>query len=185
MQSFSPRVLSAFEIIPQQASVRDFHGPWNKLLNYVFPPDSPYAVIPREYYPVIATKEQSGLKEIETENQPQLWFMKFEIQFEGLPVLLVLVSAPAVVESPLARKLADAETRKQMSELLGPSSVLIRRRTMCSDCSMLMTSATLRTLPATDHARRQCFWPPSLPVLVRHDSITHGLDQPSLHRQRR
>ncbi|KAJ2927338.1 hypothetical protein H1R20_g9754, partial [Candolleomyces eurysporus] len=112
------RVIGSFTLIPQQAADRDFHGPWNKLLNYLFSPDSPYTVIPREHYSIAATQEQSGMVR---EHQPELWFMKFEVQFENLPILIVLVSAPTVIESPLARELADAEIRKQMTSSIGSS----------------------------------------------------------------
>ncbi|KAF6759364.1 hypothetical protein DFP72DRAFT_1166824 [Ephemerocybe angulata] len=116
-ESLSKRIVGAFHLIPEQAPVRDYQGPWNKLLNYLFPPDSPYTVIPRDYYPIVATKEQSGLAAVDAENQPQLWFAKFEVQYESLPVLLVLVATPAVVGAPLARKLADTETRRQVAAL--------------------------------------------------------------------
>jgi hypothetical protein len=101
-----------------------YTGPWNKLLSSVFPPDSPYTVTPREYLSVTATKEQSGLGDIDPEHQPHLSSMQFEVQFESLPILLVLVSASAIVDVDLARRLADEEVRRQVDSLIGESSML-------------------------------------------------------------
>ncbi|TEB33095.1 hypothetical protein FA13DRAFT_185658 [Coprinellus micaceus] len=112
------RVLSAFRLLPPKAGVGLYTGPWNKLLSSVFPPDSPYTVTPREYLSVTATKEQSGLGDIDPEHQPHLSSMQFEVQFESLPILLVLVSASAIVDVDLARRLADEEVRRQVDSLI-------------------------------------------------------------------
>ena len=136
--SLPTRVIGSFRLIPQQASDRDFHGPWNKLLNYLFAPDSPYTVIPREHYYTAATQEQSG---VVREHQPELWFMKFEVQFENLPILILLVSAPTVIESPLARELADAEIRKRMTSSIGsPALPLILVRWLTVSCCRIVPS---------------------------------------------
>ena len=111
-------VLNAFRVVPLKTSEREFHGPWNKLLNYFFPPESPFTVIPRETFVVKASKEESGITE-EGKEQPEIVFMMFEVQFESLPVFAMLVAAPALLEFPLAREMADTQARKMTKSLVG------------------------------------------------------------------
>ncbi|KAG2011271.1 hypothetical protein CC2G_011412 [Coprinopsis cinerea AmutBmut pab1-1] len=109
------RIARQFQIIPEGSGEMDLHGPYNKLLNYMFSPTSEYTVIPRSSFSITAKERPNP----ETGKPPELAFMLFEIQYENLPVLLFLITAPAVVESPLAREMADAQMRGQLMSLAG------------------------------------------------------------------
>ncbi|TFK23228.1 hypothetical protein FA15DRAFT_695227 [Coprinopsis marcescibilis] len=113
------KIARQFQIIPEQASEQELHGPFNKLLNHLFPPDSEYTVVPRSSFAITAKNREPNP---DTGKPPELGFMLFEVQYENLPVLIVLLTAPIVVDSPLAREMADAQMRSQLVSSSGEYS---------------------------------------------------------------
>jgi hypothetical protein len=92
-------LIRKFETIPAN-SVAESQGPYNKLLNILFPPDSKYIIIPR--FPKPRSSDR---------------IVNFEVFFLDKPVLILELKKPADLDVISARELADTEIRQRMEKL--------------------------------------------------------------------
>ncbi|KAH6889079.1 hypothetical protein BKA70DRAFT_886288 [Coprinopsis sp. MPI-PUGE-AT-0042] len=105
------RIARQFQIVPENGSESDLCGPYNKLLNHLFPPESEFTVIPRSHIQMTARERPP---DTQIGDHPHLGFMFFEVEHDNLPVLLLLMARPSALESPLAREMADAQMRMHL-----------------------------------------------------------------------
>ncbi|KAL6308958.1 hypothetical protein BKA93DRAFT_724946 [Sparassis latifolia] len=99
------RVLAQFALVPPNSRENEYYGPYNKLLNYLFPPDSPYTVVPQYLQPASA-------KGIE-------YVVLFEIVVENRPIFILEVKEPVDLEYVSARESADDQIRHCIEDLVG------------------------------------------------------------------
>jgi hypothetical protein len=103
--SWPDTVVSRFARVPTNPRENDFYGPWNKLLNIVFPPDGPFTVAPQSY-PVQPSRES-------------LYFLvEFHILMEEVPVFILKIKTPVSFEFASAREEADDQVRKRLRDLV-------------------------------------------------------------------
>ena len=81
------------------ASEKSFYGPWNRLLNTMFPVDSKFEVVPES--PPVTLHEVVD-------------FLILFIYVEGTPVFVVEVKPPADVCFPSTRREADQQLRRRL-----------------------------------------------------------------------
>jgi hypothetical protein len=97
-------VLRQFQTIPANCKESDFHGPYNKLLNYYFPPDSDFTVVP--LYLQAASRDSAD------------FIVCFEIRLENKPVLIVELKDPAAIQHISTRGEADGQIRRRIIDLV-------------------------------------------------------------------
>ncbi|PBL03018.1 hypothetical protein ARMGADRAFT_1110771 [Armillaria gallica] len=81
-------ILRQFQSVRPNPAENDFHGPYNKLLNYLFPIDSPYTVV-----------------------------MTFEITLANQPVFILALKNPEALRFVSSRGEADDQIRRRISDL--------------------------------------------------------------------
>ena len=96
-----PKVLRQFATVPPNPSESDFHGPYNKLLNTLFPPDTDFVVVP-QYMP-------------DSRNAADFIVM-FEVYFENRPVFILELKPPNHLQFPSKRQAADLQIRQRMGD---------------------------------------------------------------------
>ena len=101
-----PRVIRQFEKVPVNPSEADFHGPYNKLLNIVFPPDSAYTVVP-QYTP--------------TSREAANWIVMFDVLLKDNPVFILKLKQPDDLLYASSRAAADRQVRACIWDLNGSS----------------------------------------------------------------
>jgi hypothetical protein len=95
------KVLRQFHTVPANCKEPDFCGPYNKLLNYYFPPTSDFAVVPRNLKATFSDSTD--------------YIACFEIQNE--PVLIVMLKDPAAIQSISTRAEANDQIRRRIIDL--------------------------------------------------------------------
>ncbi|KZT08512.1 uncharacterized protein LAESUDRAFT_724020 [Laetiporus sulphureus 93-53] len=96
------KVVRQFEKVPANPSEADFHGPYNKLLYTLFPPDTDFMV---DFQYVRGPWEAADLV-----------FM-FEVVFEDKPVFILELKPPGHLRYPSMRKAADRQIRSRIRDL--------------------------------------------------------------------
>jgi len=96
-------VLIQFQIVPPNPVEADFHGPYNKLLNTLFPPQSEFTVVP-QYLP----HSDRGAAD---------YIVLYEIQLRNMPVFVLELKPPNHLDSLSKRHDADAQLRDRMAHL--------------------------------------------------------------------
>jgi hypothetical protein len=99
-------VLREFQMVPANPLGSEFHGPYNKLLNVLFPPESEYAVAPRKFKPGTIRSPRRVLT--------------FDITFRVDKLVLILqLKNPGNLDLASSRELADSQIRQHMDEHRG------------------------------------------------------------------
>ena len=99
------KVLRQFNLVPQNPQESDFHGAYNKLLNFYFPPDSDFSVFPQ--YHRLGSKESID------------YVVLFEIFLANRPVFVLELKAPSSIEFISTRAEADEQIRTRLGDLAG------------------------------------------------------------------
>ena len=94
-----------FDLIPQNPQESDFHGAYNKLLNFYFPLDSDFSVFPQ--YHKLGSKESID------------YVFLFEIFLENRAIFVLGLKAPSTIEFILTRAEADEQIRTRLGDLAG------------------------------------------------------------------
>ncbi|KAM6489200.1 hypothetical protein JOM56_015370 [Amanita muscaria] len=97
------KVLRQFRTVPANCKASDFHGAYNKLLNYYFPPNTDFTVVPQY---LKATSRDSAD-----------FIVCFEIRLENKPVLIVELKDPATIQHISTRAEADDQIRRRIIDL--------------------------------------------------------------------
>ncbi|KAF8506280.1 hypothetical protein BU17DRAFT_57765 [Hysterangium stoloniferum] len=97
-----PEVLRQFEQIPPTPSETDFHAPYNKLLNLLFPPDTEFTVVP-QYFP--------------GPSEPVNFFVLYEVFLEDKPVFILQLKPPGHLRYASTREAADKQIRSRLPDL--------------------------------------------------------------------
>ena len=113
-----PRVLRQFAKVPNAPSESDFHGPYNKLLNTLFPVDTEFTVVP-QYLP--------GSRESED------FVVMFEVLLEDKPVFVLELTQPGNLRWDSTREIADLRIRSRLRDLARWSYFIV------SDCPLELT----------------------------------------------
>lgn len=92
-----------FSTVPKNPSEADYHGPYNKLLYTLFPPDTDFVVVP-QYFP-------------DSNNAADFIFM-FEILYENNPVLVLELKPPGHLSLMSKRQIADLQVWSRLGDLV-------------------------------------------------------------------
>lgn len=98
------KIIRQFATVPANPSEVDFHGPYNKLLNTLFPADTDFVVVLRYYTPPDGRCAADAV------------FM-FEILLDTKPVLILQLVPPQHLEYISKRRAADEWLRVRMADL--------------------------------------------------------------------
>ncbi|KAK0209586.1 hypothetical protein IW262DRAFT_1281482 [Armillaria fumosa] len=101
-------VLRQFQSVRPNPAGNGFHGPYNKLLNYLFSIDSLYTVVPQFLQP--------GCRDSLN------WIVTFEIMLSNMPVFILELKSPETLRLISSRCEADDQMRRRISDLCGKSS---------------------------------------------------------------
>jgi len=104
-----PKILSQFQLVPANPHEADFHGPYNKLLNYLFPIDSPFTVVPQYLKPASGSSLSSD------------YIVTFEVFLATRPVFILELKTPMDINYVSTRQLADEQIRRRLGDLGGTS----------------------------------------------------------------
>lgn len=99
------KILRQFQTVPPNPREKEFHGPYNKLLNTLFPPDSDFTVIPQYLEP--ASSKSSD------------FIVAFEVSHHNKPVFILELKSPADLDFISARQSADQQVRERLGDLAG------------------------------------------------------------------
>ena len=97
------------EKVPQNPSEADFHGPYNKLLNTLFPPDTSFTVVP-----------QSWPKSRESAD----FIVTFEVMLEDKIVFILQLKPPGDLAFLSRRAAADRQIRECIVDVNGLSHAI-------------------------------------------------------------
>ncbi|KAI9442676.1 hypothetical protein H4582DRAFT_1303276 [Lactarius indigo] len=97
------KVLRQFQAVPVNCKESDFHGPYNKLLNYCFPPDTDFTVVP--HYLRATSRDAAG------------FVVSFEIHLDNKPILIVELGDPTAIQHISTRAEADDQIRRRIIDL--------------------------------------------------------------------
>ncbi|KAI9566177.1 hypothetical protein HD554DRAFT_2174636 [Boletus coccyginus] len=86
-------------------------GPYNKLLNTLFPPDTDFAIVPQYLKPDLVNSSRYGFS--------------FEIFFKSWPVFVLELKQPAGLQYKSSRATADALIRMRVADRAGDRPVPI------------------------------------------------------------
>jgi hypothetical protein len=96
-------ILRQFQIVPaNNPEVSDFIAPYHKLLNDLFPANTPYTVLPRRF---------------PTSPLADDWIVTFEVHLLDKPLFILELRTPADLECIPAQRLADTQIMQHMAEL--------------------------------------------------------------------
>ena len=99
------KILRQFATIPPNPSESDFHGPYNKLLYTLFPPDTDFVVVPQR----VPDDSYTSADPIDL----------FEVYLLNKPVLLLALKPPSHLAIPSKRAAADSQIRRRMFDQAG------------------------------------------------------------------
>ena len=88
-----------------------YYGPYNTLLNILFPPDSPYEIVPRYHRPLTAFNE--GLD----------FVTLYVIQLQRRPVFFIEIKPPASLNLLSKREEADIQMRHRYADMIDTAIV--------------------------------------------------------------
>ncbi|KAF9651972.1 hypothetical protein BDM02DRAFT_3153944 [Thelephora ganbajun] len=97
------KVLRQFATVPPNPSKSDYNGPYNKLLNTLFPIDSDFVVVP-QYLP-------------DARNAVD-FIVTFEVLLINKPVLILELRPPSHLDFLSKRQVADEQIRSRMGDLV-------------------------------------------------------------------
>jgi hypothetical protein len=97
------QVLRCFQQILVNPTEDELWGPYNKLLNVLFPPDSEYTVIPQ----FLSTPRESSTD----------FVVIYEVWFNEIPVFLLEIKAPIQLRYNSTRTEADTQIRTRIGDL--------------------------------------------------------------------
>lgn len=97
------KIVRQFQAVPPSPKQSDFHGPYNKLLNTFFPPDSDFTVVPQYLKPLYRDSAD--------------FIFCFEIYLKNLPVFIVELKDPSAILKISTRGEADDQIRRRMGDL--------------------------------------------------------------------
>jgi hypothetical protein len=100
MQMWSSKLDNKFQTIPANSVVWKYQGPYNKLLNTLFPPESKFAIVPQ--YPNPRSRDR---------------IVNFEVLVAGKPVLILEPRKPEDLDVVSVRESADTHIRQRMEKL--------------------------------------------------------------------
>ncbi|KAH9164908.1 hypothetical protein EDB89DRAFT_2116187 [Lactarius sanguifluus] len=112
----APSALTSSRIccaIPANCKESDFHGPYNKLLNYNLPPDTDFIVVPLVVPQYL--KAASGYGYLY--GYVADFIVSFEIRLENKPVLIVQLKGPTAIQHISTRAEADDQIRGRIIDL--------------------------------------------------------------------
>ena len=132
-----PNILGQFKLIPINPQEADFYGSYNKLLNYLFPIDSPFTVVPQYL------KHGSSLTSD--------YIVTFEIFLATRPVFILELKTPMDINYVSTRQLANEQIRRRLGDLGGASWPHCGLGNM-----MIISDQDIRQLSYTHITRRQC-----------------------------
>jgi hypothetical protein len=99
-------ILTRFATIPTNPRENDYYAPYNKLLNFLFPPDSPFTVGP-QMHPIAESRESIDFLVLEIKTGPKLG----------------LISAREEADLQIRRRLRDLVGICPLSELHAVSAI--------------------------------------------------------------
>ncbi|EMD38600.1 hypothetical protein CERSUDRAFT_49068 [Gelatoporia subvermispora B] len=99
------KVLRQFQAVPPNPLQSDFHGPYNKLLNTLFPPDTDFTVVPQYLQPVSSRVSD--------------FIVSFEVFLQNRPVFILELKPPTHLTFISTRHAADRQIRERLSDLAG------------------------------------------------------------------
>jgi len=100
-----PRVLRQFQKVPISPSEADFHGPYNRLLYTLFPPDTDFTVVPRYLR--------------NNSREPADFLFMLEVFLVDKPVFILEIKSPEVLRYASLREAADRQVRSRIRDLYG------------------------------------------------------------------
>lgn len=109
MATWPPWVVSPFSNIPPEHNESDYHGPYNKLLTYLFPLEF-FTVYP-QYQPPIPGERRT--------RQSADFIVQLEVRRKNVPVLVVELKVPGNLQLSNAREKANQQIRKRMNDVSG------------------------------------------------------------------
>ena len=98
--------LNRFATIPVNPKEDDYYAPYNKLLNFLFPPGGPFTVGPQ--FDIIAESRHS----IDI-------LVEFQVFWEDVPVFILDIKAEPKLSLMSAREEADIQIRYCLIDLIG------------------------------------------------------------------
>jgi hypothetical protein len=99
-----PHILARFQRIPPNPRENDYYGPFNKLLNFLFPTNSDFTVAPQSC-PDPASKESID------------FLIEYTVSFHDFPVLVIEINAPSRLRLMSAQDEVDIQIRKRLADL--------------------------------------------------------------------
>jgi len=104
---WSEEVIYQFQTVPPNVDAKehDFHGPYNKLLNFLFPLETKFTIVPQYH--------KSNFLLLSD------YIVCFQIDLNNRPVFILELKRPSNLGSIPAREMADMHIRKQLSDLEG------------------------------------------------------------------
>jgi hypothetical protein len=97
------KVVRQFQTIPPNSGESKFFGPYNKLLNNLFPSDTDFAVVP-QYQKPASSKLSNRI-------------VAFEVLLENKPVFILQLKKPADLNYISSRQAADEQIRERLGDL--------------------------------------------------------------------
>lgn len=98
-------IVATFEAVPPDDPYNRYMGSWNKLLNLLFPPSTPFSVSPQYSFP--------------NNNMAADFTSWFEIKYYTHPVLIVVVTSSSALNVLTAREDADLFMRDRLRDYAG------------------------------------------------------------------
>ena len=97
-------VLDRFLSVPNNPRERDFHGPYNKLLYWVFPADSRFTVDPQSY-PIHESHDTVD------------FIVEYTVLYDNIPVFILEIKDPSTLKYISSRHKADRQIRYRITDL--------------------------------------------------------------------
>lgn len=98
-------ITRSFGLIPQNSFESGYYGSWNRLLNTLFPPTSRFTVQPQYLRP--------------NSRDATDFIVAFLVELGELPVLLIGIKMPLVLDLPSSREEADTQMRRRFQSVRG------------------------------------------------------------------
>lgn len=102
---WTDRIVQRFKIIPLNPRENDYYAPYNKLLNYVFPPDTDFTVVPQSY-PVPESRDSID------------FVIEYLIEIQNRPVLILEIKSPNSIKFLSKRQEADNQIRRRLRDIV-------------------------------------------------------------------
>ena len=111
MNHWPPSIALSFSRSLNAGSIRpeSFHGSWNRLLNYIFPPGSKFEVTPK--FPAVSTRETFDTS------------ILLLVYMDNSPVLILKINPSTDTPPPSLRRVVDTQLRDCLYDIVGESKV--------------------------------------------------------------